>query len=129
MNAPRRLSGPLAVLFALGLLVAAFGARAVQVSDLFQVQVPVDSQDQQARADAIQQAMKEVLVRASGQGDTAKLPSAKAIVEDASQFVQQFRYMDNGPDQDGQSLWVKFDRVALAPRARAEKGPPPGEPV
>ena len=123
MNAPRRLTGPLALLLAMALLATAFGAGAVQVHELFQVKVPVAGQDQKARSAAVQEAIKEVLVRASGQGDTAKLPAAESIIGDADQYVQQFRYVDNSGDQGGQSLWVKFDSGALR-RAMEKQGLP-----
>lgn len=102
---PRALAVSLTVLLS-GLAGYAHAAR---VTDIYQAEVPVRTQQPTQRDRAFQAALETVLIKATGSRDIVDQPAAKSLVASASRYVQQFGYRDTHP----MSLWVQFDGVAL----------------
>ena len=104
---------------------------AEQVTDLYEVTVPVASQGREERSDAIRQAFSEVLVRVSGRADivhSTDYPNIQTAIETATHFAQQFRYRQRTPqpgdsDQSAFALWVRFDETAITRLLRSNNLP------
>jgi len=81
--------------------------------DLFSATVPIADDSPEARRAAMAEALRQVLVKASGQrlaGMGEKLESLLAGAEDQA---QEFRYRTGpaaGDEAPGKLLWVRFDR-------------------
>lgn len=90
---------------------------AITVNGLYQTSVVVADESAAVRADAMQQAMQQVLVKLSGDSNIASVSGAEEIIKSAQQFVQQFRYKQSAVSktgmQAGTELQVKFDEDAL----------------
>ena len=116
----KRLIVPNLISLILGLLLAT-GAQAVRLDNLFQIEVDAAGRDRVARDAALQQALREVLVRVTGTGELVADPAAQALLKKPGRFVEQFRFSSRLV-QAGQPaqlrLWVQFDGVALAREIR-----------
>jgi len=110
---------------------------AVEVSGLYQVEVPVPDQSAASRADALKTALQAVLVKVTGYqvGDD---PAFADMLKDPSHYVQQYRYRNEAgpavPTPDGTAapsqqlvLWVRFGRRALNQALRRMDQPIWGE--
>ncbi|MBI3777120.1 MAG: DUF2066 domain-containing protein [Gammaproteobacteria bacterium] len=93
---------------------------AMEVTGLYEAEVPVVGQDLTVRQDAMRAALAEVLVKVSGNRAVATLPGVAELVNSAPQYVQQFVYRNATPPPGQRSsqpparmLWVRFDRDAL----------------
>ena len=80
---------------------------------MYEATVPLTDRSERGQAMAFQEAMREVLVRATGQRDAGTEPALAALVEDARRYVQQFRIV--GTNQffagfDG----AKIERAVIA---------------
>ena len=102
-----------------------------QVTDLYEVTVPVTSQDRKERSEAIREAFSEVLVRVSGRPDIVNSPDYPHIqtaLERATHYAQQFRYRQlpvqpGTSDQPAFALWVRFDETAITHLLRSNNLP------
>ena len=112
MDARSRLSGYLAGLaFFLSLLPVT--ATGVTGQDLFEAEVPVSSQTPVVRTTAMQQALAEVLVRVTGQRELLQQPSGRALLGNAGNYVQQYRYFTvPGTEPPQLKMRVRFDGEA-----------------
>lgn len=107
------------VLWAVAGLFAQAGAA--EVRGLYESRVPVAAQGESERLAAIRSAFKEVLVKVTGDRNTASLPRLEAALEQPLRYVQQFRYRPLEEEGDGggevseftQTLWVSFDPQAV----------------
>ncbi|OGT20511.1 MAG: hypothetical protein A2V90_05610 [Gammaproteobacteria bacterium RBG_16_57_12] len=100
-------------------------AGAVEVRELYHVEVPVADQSDVARTDVIKQAMAQMLTRITGRTKVADDPAAAAILEQAGSYIQQYRYInvegatpqsgttDTAGHQGLLQLQVSFDEHAL----------------
>lgn len=99
-----------------------FAAQAAVVKHMYEVSLPVVSQDKQIRKAAFEQAFIETLVRVSGSG----LAPTEVDISKASRYVQQYRYlpldkaMQNPPAASGAAevqpqhlLWIQFNSRAI----------------
>jgi len=99
----------------LALIVVPWPARA---GGLYTGQVPVGSQSDAERAEALKSALGQVVIRVSGDnGALAKADVAKAVA-DAERYVQQFSYQQDIVTEAGQTqvrltLVAQFDRDAV----------------
>jgi hypothetical protein len=100
--------GAPALVFALmtGLGVAQ-RADAVTVTGLYEATVPLADRSERGQSEALQDAMRQVLVRVTGQRNAAYEPALTQLVDDARRYVQQFRVV--GSDQ----FFAGFDGVKL----------------
>ena len=101
-------------------LCVSTGVSAVEVTGLYEAEVPVVGQDTALRQDAMRAALAEVLVKVSGNRAAGTLPGAAELINTAPQYVQQFVYRNAAPPPGQRSsqppermLWVRFDRDAL----------------
>lgn len=92
-------------------------AGAATVAHLFEATVPLTDRSEAGQAAALQEAMREVLVRVTGQRGAAHEPALAPLVNDARRYVQQFRVV--GSNQ----FFVGFDGVRLE-RSIAATGQP-----
>ncbi|MBT5230139.1 MAG: DUF2066 domain-containing protein, partial [Methylococcales bacterium] len=79
-----------------------------KVPELYQAAVGVIDQQSGSRANAIQKAFKQVLIRASG---TTVIQSA--LLKPAQEYVEQYRYQVNPSLPEEKQLWVKFDALMV----------------
>jgi hypothetical protein len=89
------------------LLLGGFPARAATVSGLYRATVPASGSDEAARAQAFQQAMRIVIVRATGRRDAADAPGIAELIAQAGRHVQTLRPVAGG------QLDVAFDGTAI----------------
>ncbi len=90
---------------------------AVEVSGLYEIEIPVNSQQRDERRQAIRDGFALVLVKVSGKSDVNQLSEVASLVQSSVNFVQQYRYtsrpgmVPNDPVQ--KILWVSFDPAAV----------------
>ncbi|MFK8031171.1 MAG: DUF2066 domain-containing protein [Gammaproteobacteria bacterium] len=105
------------VVFATVLFIAVLSTVPVSLAapagNLFAAEVPVSERTSEAKEEATQRALAEVLVKVSGSLSIASEANANLILEDAGSYVQQFRYTSNG------TLLVGFDGRKLQSEMRA----------
>ena len=95
---------------------------AAKVSDLYQVDVPVNGQERTERDQAVSRAMSEVLVRVTGQRKALAHPAIKAELKRATNYLQGYSY--SREEKGGQKqllLMTSFDEQAIT-RLLREKG-------
>jgi hypothetical protein len=101
------------IAFMLTLLILISPAHAVQVEELFSVQVPVESRDREQRMEAIKTGMGQVLVRVTGDGSIAQNAEVESVIRGAAQYVQRFRYLP-AKEGEGFELVIDFDETRLS---------------
>jgi hypothetical protein len=87
-----------------GLAGNAFGMTRVEV---FQASVPLTDRSESAHAAAFEEAMKVVLIRATGRRSADEEAVFAPLIGNARRYVQQYR---GAPDNQ---LWVAFDGAAI----------------
>ena len=99
-------------------LIAALCSAAAFAGGLYTGQVPVGSQSDAERTEALKSALAQVVIRVCGDsGALAKADVAKAVA-DAERYVQQFSYRQDVVTEGGQTqvrltLVAQFDRDAV----------------
>jgi len=99
----------------LSALLLAAGAHA---AGLYTAQVPVASQDEAERAQALKTALGQVITKASGDPGVLVRPEVVKALGQAERYVQQFQYQqdvvtDTGQAQVRLTLIAQFDREAV----------------
>lgn len=91
-------TGPGFVLFIAALLCAAWSptVNAAPAGNLFAAEVEISERTKEAKLDATQRALAEVLVKVSGSRLITREANAQVLLESAESYVQQFRYTPNG---------------------------------
>jgi hypothetical protein len=92
-------------------------ADATTVTHLFEATVPLADRSAAGQAEALQEAMRQVLVRVTGQRNAGYEPALTPLIDDARRYVQQFRVV--GTNQ----FFVGFDGARLE-RSIAATGQP-----
>lgn len=102
--------GPWLLVAAALVWLAPLVVHATGGQDLFEAEVPVSDQQPAERTAAMQQALSEVLVRVTGQRDLLRTGQVRPLLDDASRYVQQYRYF-TVPDSTPPRLMlrVRFD--------------------
>lgn len=102
------------------LLFGALPGEAAEVTGLYRAEVPVASQDAASRNRAIGEAFQQVLIKVTGREAVAEQPALQEKIQDASAYVQQYRYriaptpMNAPPTAEVQRLLqVQFDPQAV----------------
>lgn len=102
------------------------------VQHLYEAEVPVEGQGREERAYVVREALKEVLVRISGQNTASALAEDELLVPRPTRLVQQFRYRKFKSDEvipanpiDGakpytQKLWLRFTEKTIKKLLRAQ---------
>jgi len=95
-------------------------AGAVEVDGLYEAQVPVDTQSAQERSTAIRAALGQVMVKVSGNSAATDIPDINDVLDQATHYVQQYRYRVPPAGTDARAnadkslaLWVRFDPAAI----------------
>lgn len=83
------------VIAAIVSLVVSLGATAATVPGMYEATVPLPDRSENGQAVAFQDAMREVLVRVTGQRDAGTQPALEPLINDARRYVQQFRIVGN----------------------------------
>lgn len=83
------------------------------VGGLYEARVPVESQSDSERRQALPKAMWQILVKLTGDTGIVDDERAKPLINDAERFVQQYRFLE--PEVSGEApwLWVSFDPDAV----------------
>jgi len=93
--------------------LAAF-SLAVAEPALFESEVVVGDQSSATRAAALDSALREVLVRVTGQRGVQDMQAAQLLLADPERLVQQYRYFtESGKEPPLLKLWVRFDGAAI----------------
>ncbi len=85
-------------------------------ADLLSVTVPIEGDAPEARRAAMAEALRQVLVKASGQRLAGRGERLQPILERAEEQAQEFRYRSGeeaGGESAGKRLWVRFDRRSV----------------
>jgi len=82
-------------------------AGATSLGDMYSVTVPVAGQGESARQAAFREAMRDILIRATGRRDAAELESLAPLVAQAGRYVLSFRRAAAG------QLAVSFDGATI----------------
>ena len=88
--------------------------KADVVDDLYLAKVVVESQDREAREEAIRAGLNQVLVRVTGSNQVLSVPAIEASLEQPTRYVQRFRYEKQ--ELAGQTqllLSVQFDESVI----------------
>ncbi len=86
-------------------------ALAVVVSNLYQMTIPVPTQSDEVREQAVQAAFGQMLVKLSGDPHILKNPAIKADVRRADYYVQNFNYSAVTTDSSEYALQVNYDQT------------------
>jgi len=102
------------------LLCLSLGARAEQLVDLYRVEVLVASQSPGERERAARDALRELVVRVSGDRSAAEQPGIKEALSRAQDFVYEFNYASSpetltrdGRELPASRLVLKFSPVEI----------------
>ncbi|MGD2116718.1 MAG: DUF2066 domain-containing protein [Chromatiales bacterium] len=101
------------------LLLLAVPLQAANVDNLYQVELPVASQGQEDRNQAIETAFGIILVKATGDRSVASRKSLAPVLRQSARYVQQYRYRfaeHAALTEDGQQqrlINVLFDKMAV----------------
>lgn len=86
------------VLFlAVGVFLLPLSANAVRVPGLYEAEVPVTGQQANSRPQAIQQAMKAVLIKLTGDRNAPGRAELVPLIRTSERYVQQYRYVEIPP--------------------------------
>jgi uncharacterized protein len=94
-------------------------SHAAVVSGLYEAEVAVADQAETTRRQALREALTQVLVKLTGDSEVAGRSDAKALLDDAERYLQQYRYQEyNEKTAAGESerhlfLWAVFDARTL----------------
>ncbi len=96
---------------------------AMKIQSIYEAEVPVSSQDERQRAQAIQQAFTQTLNKMSGGGAVLQNPAIQAAMAEAKNKVEEFSYAPSGLPGTPFLLKVKFDPKAMKSLLRQAKEP------
>lgn len=82
---------------------------AVKVASLYQADMPVATQSEDERAEAVKAGFLQVLVKISGNPDIDKNPVIKSSLQKADYFVQEFSYSASSPSSSTYSIHIRYD--------------------
>ncbi|MFC3034592.1 DUF2066 domain-containing protein [Pseudoalteromonas fenneropenaei] len=88
------------------LLLLTFQSSAIEIKDLYQSSVVVADKSRQARVQAGQDAMLNVLKKLTGKDDTANHPLIRQALRDYSQYLIKYEYLEAGGDKELRAQYV-----------------------
>ncbi len=91
-------------------LLAPIHVQAVEVNDIYQAQVIVDSQSSTIRTRALKSAMRNVLIKASGIKEVSSNSILRQALNNPNPYLLQYRY---GSIDDNRLLIVDFDESKI----------------
>ncbi len=84
-------------------------AFAVKVSSLYQAEVPVASQTEDLKQQAVEDGFQQVLIKLTGNPQIASNPVIRSSLQRADYYVQEYSYMAPTPDASEYMLQVRYD--------------------
>jgi hypothetical protein len=97
--------------FALTLLwLPCLSAFAVKMDNLYEVKIPVASQQAEERTVAVQEGLKQVLIKLSGNAEIENNADIKAALKRADYYVLEYGYEPADSSEANYNLRVKFDK-------------------
>lgn len=96
---------------------------AMKVKSLYEAEVPVQSQNEQLRNQAIQQAFTQTLSKMSGSTAVLQNQAIQAALPSATNEVEEYAYLPSGIPATPFLLKVKFDAKAMKKLLRQAKEP------
>lgn len=90
-------------------LAVPLGAQATETDSLYEAQVSVGGQTEEARDMAAQEAFREVLLKVVGNRQALAQTPLAPLLKEAAPLVQQFRYIAPKEEDGTAALWVRFD--------------------
>lgn len=106
---------------------------AASVTKLYETVVSVDDQSRKNRLNAMQRALRHVLVKVSGSVLVPNAPEMDGPIARASRYVQQYRYQQGEPvvvdgiEEPTTALWIRFDQKEIEKILRNSNFPIWGE--
>ena len=107
-------------LFLATLLVLGSGiSQAEEITNLYETEISVLTQNPDERKNALMAAMRQVLLRVSGRSIVLTITGIEEALSTPTRFVQQYRYRARDVDsvisngEAEQVLWVRFDEKAI----------------
>lgn len=97
------------ILTTMMLLAVPLGAQAAEADSLYEAQVSVNSQTEEAHDMAVQEAFREVLLKVVGNRQALAQAPLAPLLKEAAPLVQQFRYIAPQEEDGTAALWVRFD--------------------
>ena len=102
------------ILLTISLVLLSHATFAVRVPGLYEGEVPVENQEADYRRQAIEQAMKQVLIKLTGDRNAALRVALSPVIDTAERYVQQYRYLqtnigDNPVTNSRLRINVRFD--------------------
>lgn len=111
-------------LVALNLMFSSM-ASAVQMTELYQAQVPVADQGEAERARAIRSGLGQVLVKVTGNSQVLSNPEIVQSLSRAESMITEYGYVSYNPansqDQPGLALNIHYAQAAVDRLARTQK--------
>lgn len=100
-------------------------AHAVEVAGLYDVNLPVASQQVSDRTKAARRGLEQVIQRISGSSEALLNPNVQAALQNPQRYLQEFSYFvdDEAPRQDAQRLRLRFDSALVNGLLREAKQP------
>ncbi len=98
-------------------------ASAMKMESIYEAEVPVSSQDEQQRNQAIEQAFIQTLNKISGTADLLQNAAIKAAMPSSQKLVEEFSYLPSGLQATPFFLKVKFDPKSMRKLLRQAKEP------
>jgi len=87
-------------------------STATSIANLYQIDVPVVSQDETVRQTAIQTGLVEIFVKLTGDAEVKNNPVLKSSIEKPEFYMQEYSYLPN-PSGDGFKLQIKYDAKSI----------------
>src|SRR5437016_2913889 len=84
-------------------------ALAVKVSSLYQAELPVSSQSQESRAEAVKEGFSQVLVKLTGDPQILKNPQIQDSLQKADYFVQEFGHSASTTSSSQYQIQIKYE--------------------
>ena len=92
------------------LLIGFFNiAIAADLSNLYQIELPVATQSQDIRADAVRDGFVQILTKISGDTDIDQNPVIKEAIKKADYYVQEFSYSAPTTNSSTYTIHIRFD--------------------
>lgn len=91
-------------------------AFALEMTDLYEAEVPVADQRAAARSIAARAALAEVLIKVTGNAAAASQPKFQPLLQQADQWLQRYQYRATPAGATPQALVASFNRQAINQR-------------
>ena len=105
------------------LILTSTVSASIKVKGLYDVEIPVSSQDRDERQRALQQGMTDVVLRLAGSKGLKSLSAKPDTLDKASRYIEQYRYRKQSTGDAGLFLWARFNQKALLSLLRQHQIP------